>query len=135
MNTNINALVDIKNEYTKQLVNMLSPCIYEGFKSIYVDGKKIKNNQNILKTFQTIIGQIPKWNNSLIETESIRIKNKCNCEWLDDLVKAVVISNTKILSNANSNTVKEMVGGNNIDFNKFIHKCYIESAREFYKNP
>ena len=53
MNTNINVLVDIKREYTTELVNMLTPCIYEGIKSIYDDGKTInKNNNNILRTFK-----------------------------------------------------------------------------------
>ena len=34
---NIAVLVDAKTEYTKQLVNILRPCIYQGIKSIYED--------------------------------------------------------------------------------------------------
>ena len=37
----MNYLVDTKNEYTTQLINMISPFIYEGFTSIYNDAKKI----------------------------------------------------------------------------------------------
>ena len=34
-------LVDAKQEYTKQLVNMLAPCFYEGIKSIYESLSKL----------------------------------------------------------------------------------------------
>ena len=37
----MNFLVETKNEYTIQLINILSPHIYEGFESIYNESKKI----------------------------------------------------------------------------------------------
>ena len=46
---NLNVLVDIKKEYTEQLINMLTPCIYDGLKSIYDDGLNLNKNKNKLK--------------------------------------------------------------------------------------
>jgi len=136
MNTNINVLVDVKREYTKQLVNMLTPCIYEGIKSIYDDGKTInKNNNNILRTFQNLLSQIPKWNTKLLEQETSRIKTKCNCTWLKELIQAVIISNTRVLSNTNRKNISDILGTAEISIDNFVHTCYIESAREFFKNP
>ena len=35
------SLVETKNEYTIQLVNILTPLVYDGFESIYEEVKKI----------------------------------------------------------------------------------------------
>ena len=37
----MNFLVETKNEYTIQLINILTPHLYEGFDSIYTESKKI----------------------------------------------------------------------------------------------
>ena len=41
MENNNSIFVQAKIEYTKQLVNILNPPIYEGIKSIYDDAKEI----------------------------------------------------------------------------------------------
>ena len=107
MSTNINLLVDIKKEYTKELISMLTPCIYEGIKSIYEAGKPLNKNNNILRTFQNLLSQIPNWNVNILNKEVQRIQSKCNCEWLNDLIKAVIISNTVVLSNNNRKGLSE----------------------------
>lgn len=37
----MNFIVETKNEYTIQLVNILTPLLYEGFESIYIETRKI----------------------------------------------------------------------------------------------
>ena len=37
----MNFIVETKNEYTLQLVNILTPLLYEGFESIYIETRKI----------------------------------------------------------------------------------------------
>ena len=47
-------LVEKKNEYTINLVNVLSPLVYEGLVSIYTEALNISNSaDNILKVFQS----------------------------------------------------------------------------------
>jgi uncharacterized protein YybS (DUF2232 family) len=48
----LNFLVETKHEYTIQLVNMLTPLIYEGLQSIYSEVVKISTPENILKNWQ-----------------------------------------------------------------------------------
>ena len=52
---NMNVLADAKEEYTRQLVSVLSPEIYVGIKSIYDAAQnhcnKI-NDKNVLKNFK-----------------------------------------------------------------------------------
>ena len=67
--------------------------------------------------------------------EYVRIKTISKCDWLDDLVTAVFLSHTKILTAIKSNKKNNKINLKIPKIDHFIHKCYIESAREFWKNP
>ena len=130
---NFNLLLEAKGEYHKHLQNILTPHIYEGILHIY--SKSSEAGKNRLKYFQSFLEGVPKWNEEIIEKETERIKYESTCTWLKDLVEAVFISNTLILvttSNKKSNIDLEIKIPTE---SQFIHKCYIEVAREFYKNP
>ena len=133
----MNFLVETKNEYTIQLINLLTPHFYEGFDSIYDEAKNIirkGEEKKLLKTFQQFIKRIPSWNQHLIDTETDRIRTSCKCDFLENLLKAVIKANIILLSNSkkNMNIQKKYI---DIPMNKFIHKCYIECARQFYSSP
>ena len=93
----------IKKEYTIELVNTITPLIYEGFKSLYDDAIEIGECKDVLLIYQSLLKRIPKWSTDLInrETHRIRVQSKCT-EWFDNLVRAVIKSNIMILNN-NSN--------------------------------
>ena len=55
-------------------------------------------------------------------------------EYINDLLHAVFLSNIKILISIN-NCDNESVSLTKPTLHHFIHKCYIEASREFYKNP
>ena len=136
----MNFLVETKNEYTIQLINILSPHIYEGFESIYTESKKIikkGEEKKLLKAFQQFIKRIPDWNTNLIENETIRIRNASRCDFLHNLLKAVIKANIILLSNSNSTSSKSVIEKKyfDISLNKFIHRCYVECARQFYNAP
>ena len=130
----INYVVDAKTEYTKQLQTLLVPRIYEGIESIY-DDAYYNDTVNVLHTFQKLLREIPKWNKDIIEGESNRILEVTQCDWLDKLITAVFVSNTKILT---AIKIQDYDGKIDISIPKvphFIHRCYVEVARELYKNP
>lgn len=141
----INILVEAKNEYTSQLKKILSPRIYEGFKSIYDDILNISNRElqennvqscSVIKAFQKTLKEIPLWNQEMIKKEYNRILTLSNCDFFDDLTEAVFISNVKILTSVQINDTKPMDLNINIpQSHHFIHKIYMECAKEFYKNP
>lgn len=136
----MNFLVETKNEYTIQLINILTPHLYEGFESIYNESKKIikkGEEKKVLKAFQQFIKKIPSWNTNLIENETIRIRNASRCDFLNNLLKAVIKANIILLSNNNPNCNNTQIDQEFLDIplSKFIHKCYIECARQFYNSP
>ena len=130
----INYVVDAKTEYTKQLQTLLVPRIYEGIESIY-DDANYNNTYNVLHTFQKLLREIPKWNKDIIDGETNRILEVTQCDWLENLITAVFVSNTKILT---AIKIKDHEGKIDVSIPRvshFIHRCYIEVARELYKNP
>lgn len=131
----INYITDAKNEYTKQLQNILIPRLYEGIDSLYDEASKNNNSEDVLSYFQTSLRDIPKWNQDIIENESNRIIEVSDCEWLDNLITAVFISHTKILTAVKINSDDEKIDISVPRITHFIHRCYIEVAREIYKNP
>lgn len=130
---NINILVEAKNQYTKQLTHNLVSYLYEGIESIFQDANEMESDgKNVLRRFQDLLCKVPKWNQDMIDTEVERILKMSQCNYFDELLKAVFIANARILTVASS-VKAQVINVPTID--KFIHRCYIESAREFYKNP
>ena len=135
---NFTVLVDAKVEYTNQLITILKPTIYQGIKSIYEDSKShCQENGNINNTlvhFQLLLSQIPKWNQEIINEETERIMGESGCDWLDDLITAVFVSHTRILTTINNSKQKKRIDLKIPKVSHFIHKCYIDIARLFWKN-
>ena len=135
---NLAILVDAKTEYTKQLVQIISPNIFIGIKTIYNDAIeicKIEKTKDILYKFQILLSEIPKWNQEVINSEYNNLLNNSGCDWLDDLLTAVFVSHTRILTSINSNKNKNKINLKIPKVDHFIHMCYIEIARNFWKNP
>ena len=135
---NINSLTESRNEWTARLVTILYPFIIEGFKSIYGDAYKlcIENDEEekYLMTFQNLLSQIPKWNTELIENEVSRIKNNSKCGYIEDLITCVHIIQLKALTCVRVGQHQKKVDIAVPDFNNFIHKIYILTARKLYSN-
>ena len=72
---NIDVLVSAKNEYTNQLVHLLSPHIYTIIKNIYHESQLKKKKRNVsLRSFQISLKQIPNWNTITIDNHINSIK-------------------------------------------------------------
>ena len=135
----VTVLVDAKEEYTKQLISILKACIYQGIKSIYMDAKDICNQDNspdnVLMVFQDLLSRIPKWSQDIINKEFERIANISKCDYIDDLLKVVYVSHIKILTIVHSAQKNKKISLKVPSGSHFIHLCYIECAREFWKDP
>ena len=93
----INVLVEAKLEYTKQLISLLSPRIYDLLKEIY--SFNCNNDKKYeLKNFQLALSKIPSWDQFKVEELTSKILEKVKCEWIDELLTAVFVSNTRILT-------------------------------------
>ena len=130
-------LVDAKEEYSKELIRVLKRYMLEGIESLYSQACELchKNRSKTIVTFQDLLEQIPKWNQELIEKETNRIIENSKCEFFEDLITAVFVSHTKILAAIRTNKKNKRINLTIPKPETFVHKCYIEAAREFWKSP
>ena len=136
---NLAILVDAKTEYTKQLVNILKGSMYQGIKKLYKESKDSCNDLNepekCLLQFQSNLSEIPKWNQEIINSECSRIIDESKCDWLEELITAVFVSHTRILTSINFSKNKKKINLKIPKVDHFIHQCYIDIARIFWKSP
>lgn len=134
----ISTLHESKNEWCARLLNILTPLIIEGFKSIFDESFKLckQNNETekYLMTFQNFITRIPKWNPNVIENERKRILDKSHCNYLEDLVVCTHIIQLKLLTAMRVGNKQKKIDINIPKLDDFIHKVYVNSARKIYKN-
>ena len=131
-------LVDAKQEYTTYLISTLAPSMYTGFKDIFEQSKKILNGHSVFKNFQILLSNVPNWNDHMLSREVSDITKETGCDWLDNLITAVFVSHSKILTSVkvgNYRPRNKKIDLKIPDTTSFIHQCYVQAAREFYKNP
>jgi hypothetical protein len=134
---NVSSLNQSKNEWGSRLVNILTPFMIEGLKSIFDESYKLCKDNNetnkYLMTFQNFISRIPKWNANIIETERKRIIEKSGCNYLEDLITCVYIIQLKLLTAIRVGQKQKKIDINIPKIDDFIHKVYITIARKIYK--
>ena len=135
---NVNMLSQAKNEYSVNLVNIITPLIIEGFKSIFKEAWNlcITNDEDnkYLMTFQNFLTRVPKWNQNIIQDETNRILEKSKCSYLEDLLTCVYITQLKILTSIRVSSKQKKIDIDIPKLSEFIHKVYIASARKIYSN-
>jgi len=131
-------LQESRNEWCARLINILTPLLIEGFKSIFEESWKLcKENDELdkyLMTFQNFISRIPKWNSTIIEEEVKRIVEKSNCGYLEDLISCVHIIQLKNLTSMRVGSKQKKIDIKVPQLNDFIHNIYINCARKVYTN-
>lgn len=135
---NVNVLSEAKSEYSSRLVTIMTPLMLEGIKSIFNEAIKLclDNDEEgkYLMTFQNFLSRVPKWNETIIDIETKRIIEKSRCDYLEDLLTCVHITQLKILTSIRVSQKQKKI---DIDIPKlatFVHKCYIAYARKLYSN-
>jgi hypothetical protein len=135
---NISTLHESRNEWSARLISILTPLIIDGYKSILDEAVKLckENNEmeKYLMTFQNFITRVPKWNQTIIESEKKRICDKSGCSYLEDLITCVHIIQLKILTVMRVGQKQKKIDINIPKLDDFIHKVYIHVARKIYKN-
>ena len=126
------AAVDAKRELTLQLIDLLTPHLYDGIKSIF---NTCKTNTSVLRCFQEKLCTIPIWNQDIIDSEFDRITSKKDFEYLDKLLDMLFVSHVKVLSVLKLNESKNKIDIQVPNQKTFVHKCYVECARSFYRDP
>jgi hypothetical protein len=134
----VTSLYESKNEWASRLVNILTPLIQEGFRSILDESIKLcvgnKEQDKYLMTFQNLLSRVPKWNPNIIKEETSRIKERSTCGYLEDLITCVHIIHLKCMTVMRVGSKQKKVDIKIPHLSDFIHKIYVNSARKLYSN-
>ena len=98
----MSSLGESKNEWCARLVNILTPAVIDGLKSIFKEALELceENDEHdkYLMSFQTFLSRIPKWNDSIIGEERARIETFTKCGYLEELITCVHVIQLKALT-------------------------------------
>lgn len=134
----VTSLYESKNEWASRLVNILTPLVQEGFRSILDEAVKLcvgnKEQDKYLMTFQNLLSRVPKWNPNIIKDETARIKERSSCGYLEDLITCVHIIHLKCMTVMRVGNKQKKVDIKIPQLSDFIHKIYVNSARKLYSN-
>ena len=135
---NVNVLSEAKNEYSSRLINILTPLIILGIKSIFSEAVDLcienEENDKYLMTFQNFLSRVPKWNATIIKKETTRIVEDSKCPYLEDLLTCVHITQVKILTSIRVSNQQKKIEIDIPKLEDFIHNVYIDFARKLYSN-
>jgi hypothetical protein len=134
----VTSLYESKNEWASRLVNILTPLVQEGFRSILDEAVKLcvgnKEQDKYLMTFQNLLSRVPKWNPNIIKDETARIKERSSCGYLEDLITCVHIIHLKCMTVMRVGNKQKKVDIKIPQLSEFVHKIYVNSARKLYSN-
>lgn len=135
---NIASLKEAKGEYSIRLVNILTPCVLEGIKSIFDNAKQLCIKQDefnkYLMTFQNLLSRVVNWNEALIQAEVDRIVRKSQCSYIPELISSVHLTQVKVLTSVKLGNECKKISIEIPTMNSFIHNIYIKTARKIYSN-
>ena len=134
----VTSLYESKNEWASRLVNILTPLIQEGIRSIFDEAVKLcvgnKEQDKYLMTFQNLLSRVPKWNPNIIKDETARIKERSTCGYLEDLITCVHIIHLKCMTVMRVGNKQKKVDIKIPQLSDFVHKIYVNTARKVYSN-
>jgi len=136
---NLAVLVDAKTEYTNQLTNFCKARMYSCIRELFNDSKKecevLDKSEGTLALFQKKLAEIPMWSTETLQKEYEQLVITSKCDWLHELLTAVFMSHSRILSSIHPTNQKSSLSLDVPSFQSFLHTCYIDIARCFWKSP
>ena len=110
MDSIVSVYSDTRTEYTKQLCIFLIPAYFQFFVDLLNKCKQVSESKKVLWQFQTYLNEIHDWNMEKVHNEINTIHGNTGCDYLEDLLTAVFIAHTKVLTairlSANSKKVE-----------------------------
>jgi hypothetical protein len=126
---------EAKGEYTRQLCVFLAPCLETYFLRLLDEARsQAESSQKYLWTFQNLLQCIPDWNQDKVVRETEVIQKDCKCDYLEELLTAVFIAHTKVLSAIRLSTKQKKLQITIPKIDHFLHRVLSECARTLWTN-
>ena len=129
----------VKQTLRENLGRVITPHVADGFWSIYDNARtaceRNKQPDQVLRTFQNLLTQVPKWSPETLKKEVERIATVSKCDYMEDLLLGVFVSYIRAFAALQQAKTEHV----DIPFTRppldtFIHKFYVHAARAFWSN-
>jgi hypothetical protein len=131
----VSVYAEAKGEYTRQLCQYLVPALQSYFLELLEDAKlKEPEIKKVLLKFQQLLEEITDWNVDKVQRETSSIITSTNCDYLDELMTAVFIAHTKVLSAIRLTTKQKKLQITIPKIDHFIHRTLSECSRILWSN-
>jgi hypothetical protein len=130
---NLNVLVEAKKEYLGQLCLIMCPVMIEVFQDMYKEAVTISKGKKPLVMFQKLLKEVPNWSNQMSAQHTSNIADRC--AWFNDLLAAVFVACTKILSAVRLKSDNKKISLKLPTNEVFIQTCYNNCAKDLYRDP
>jgi len=122
---------DARTEYTKQLCVFLVPAYFQFFVDLLEKAKQAMVNEpkKGLWQFQNYLNDIHDWNMERVNHEIHIIHTNSGCDYLEDLLTAVFIAHTKVLTAIRLSSSQKKVEINIPKVEHFLFKVLCETSK------
>ena len=122
---------DARTEYTKQLSVFLVPAYFQFYVDLLETSRQtmVADPKRALWQFQTYLNEIHDWNMEKVRHEIQTIQNHCGCDYLEDLLTAVFIAHTKVLTAIRLSTNQKKVEIHIPKIDHFLFKVLCETSK------
>ena len=130
---NVATYSEARSEYTKQMASMIVPGLFAWFQSLWA--RNASDKQRCLALFQGDCEEVGRWNQDRIQDEVRALVERSGCDYMEELMTAVFIAHTKILTAVRLSTKQKKLSITVPKLDHFLHRVFKESARCFWKAP
>ena len=100
---------------------------------MYGEAVKTSKGKQVLIMFQKLLKEVPNWSNAMSKRHADNITDRC--AWFTDLLAAVFVACTKILSAVRLKADNKKISLKLPTEEVFIQTVYNNAARDIYKDP
>lgn len=130
---NVATYSEARSEYTKQLATFIVPTLVGWFQQLWA--RNASDKVRCLALFQTECEEIARWNIDRVQDEVRVLIERTGCDYMEELMTAVFIAHTKILTAVRMSTKQKKLSIHIPKLDQFIHRIFKEAARSYWKSP
>ena len=125
---------EARTEYLKQLSTWIIPPLVDFYRKEY-NTIAARDSKKAMSAFQEFCSTVPLWNQDVIDTHIGALLDTCRCDYVEELMTAVFIAHTKMLTSIRVNSRQKKLQIKLPKLDHFLHRVFVECARAFWKAP
>lgn len=126
---------DARAEYMRELSVHLVPAYFQFYIQLLGRAKQsMTDSKKVLWQFQNLLKEIPEWNMDKVSIEIGEINRNSGCDYIEDLLTAVFIAHTKVLTAIRISSKQKRVQITVPKVEHFLFRVLCESSKILWRS-